>query len=324
MKAGESMSENETPTMNIGALSKATGVPVETIRTWERRYGFPESTRNSSGHRIYEMDSVQYLRLVTAILEEGYRPSQLRGHTVEQLEELLAMSRGGEEEQERGEPGEGVRWKGEGNEERSKSTKEEKWLQGWVEATTELDLDGLMANFHGDFSRLNIIDFLEMRVGPFLVEIGELWAGGEISILHEHFASETLREFLATNWRRLSDVATGRKVVMSTLPGEQHALGLHMAATIAAMAGRKIIFLGANLPLGDLVMLGRGKDVEALAVSISEFSDKQSAISALRMLRREMPAEVDLLVGGRGAPQDLDCGTKVFTSLRDLYEYFEG
>ena len=305
------MSNDETPTLNIGALSKATGVPVETIRTWERRYGFPTSSRNSSGHRIYQMDSVEYLRALTDVLKEGYRPSQLRGQSMDQLQELLATSRGDtktEEEPVEEEPCKRVRGA---------------WLEKWVKAATELDQDRLTACFHGDFSRLQVLDFLEERVGPFLVEVGELWAGGELSILHEHFASETLREFLATNWRRLSDVANGGKVVMGTLPGEQHCLGLHMAAMVAAVAGRKVVFLGANLPLGDLVMISRGEDVEALAVSISEYSDKHSSISALRMLRREMPQGVELLAGGRGVPAEVNNGTITFSSLRDLFVHFE-
>lgn len=320
------MSSDETPTLNIGALSKATGVPVETIRTWERRYGYPESSRNSSGHRIYEMESVVHLRLITEILEQGYRPSQLRGHDLEQLQSLLDTSRGdaGESSEEAPQKGKEKSKAGSNGKETDQNDGEKpRWLQEWIGATRELDQDRLVGCFHGDFTRLKVLDFLEERVGPFLVEVGELWAGGEISILHEHFASETLREFLATTWRRLSDVAKGGKVVMSTLPGEQHCLGLHMAATVVAIAGRKVVFLGANLPLGDLVMISRGEDIEALAISISEFSDHHSSISSLRMLRREMPKDVELLVGGRGAPMDEETETVTFWSLRDLYQHFE-
>jgi hypothetical protein len=39
--------------ISIGALSRATGIPVETLRTWEARYGFPIPERKRSGHRVY-------------------------------------------------------------------------------------------------------------------------------------------------------------------------------------------------------------------------------------------------------------------------------
>ena len=44
--------------LSIGTLSSATGVPVDTLRTWERRYGFPAPvTRTGGSHRRYSVDT---------------------------------------------------------------------------------------------------------------------------------------------------------------------------------------------------------------------------------------------------------------------------
>src|SRR5678815_1286064 len=48
--------------LSIGALSAATGIPAETIRSWERRYGFPAAGRKPSGHRVYDLATVLRLR----------------------------------------------------------------------------------------------------------------------------------------------------------------------------------------------------------------------------------------------------------------------
>ena len=55
---------DDTTLMSIGAIARATGVPTNTLRTWERRYGFPASQRIASGHRRYSLNTLSRLRLV--------------------------------------------------------------------------------------------------------------------------------------------------------------------------------------------------------------------------------------------------------------------
>ncbi|MEC9398125.1 MAG: MerR family transcriptional regulator, partial [Myxococcota bacterium] len=66
--------EEETATLSIGAVSQATGIPVETLRTWERRYGFPSPERSDGGHRQYNASIVEHLNLISRALEQGHRP----------------------------------------------------------------------------------------------------------------------------------------------------------------------------------------------------------------------------------------------------------
>ena len=54
----------ETPKLSIGALARATGIAVETLRTWESRYGFPAPERKPSGHRVYPVSSIARLRRI--------------------------------------------------------------------------------------------------------------------------------------------------------------------------------------------------------------------------------------------------------------------
>src|SRR5690554_5749377 len=135
------MSTEEEATLNIGALSIATGVPVETIRTWERRYGFPRSRRNEAGHRIYDLETIEHLRLITSVLAVGYRPSQLQGRTRQELEELLDLSAAdvGDEESESGDT--------DGPSPRSRQTMRslegDGWVERWLDAVSRLDRERL-------------------------------------------------------------------------------------------------------------------------------------------------------------------------------------
>src|SRR5512134_2122557 len=75
--------------LSIGALSRATGIAVETLRTWESRYGFPVPQRKPSGHRVYPVSAVTRLRRVAQALSFGHRAGQVGGASDEALFALL-------------------------------------------------------------------------------------------------------------------------------------------------------------------------------------------------------------------------------------------
>ncbi len=82
----------ESKPLSIGALSRATRIPAETLRTWERRYGFPVPERKPSGHRLYAAASVDHLRRIARLLALGHRAGDVVGLPVKQLDALLALS----------------------------------------------------------------------------------------------------------------------------------------------------------------------------------------------------------------------------------------
>lgn len=311
------MSNEEGATLNIGALSMATGVPVETIRTWERRYGFPTSQRNDAGHRIYGVDAIEHLRLITAVLAQGYRPSQLRDLTQEDLENLLERSL----PEEVARVPEAIPTAQPNKETVSRAGRP--WLDHWMTAVASLDRERLENLFRAEFTRMEAITFLEERIGPFLVELGASWATGRLSVLHEHFASECVREYLVSSWRPMSDTARGEPVVLGTLSGEQHCLGLHMVALVIALSHKRVIFLGANTPVGDLAAAAEQCGAQAIAVSISSSAHRGSTRAFLQDLTEMVPPGVEILIGGGGAPSDLE-GTLSFPTLRELHAHLEG
>ncbi|HNC97493.1 MAG TPA: MerR family transcriptional regulator [Myxococcota bacterium] len=272
--------------MGIGALSKATGVPVNTLRTWERRYGVPAPTRTEGGQRIYDTAEVHRLRMVARALEKGHRPGQIMKATVPELQALLGEVA---------------------------SLASPPPLDGFaisdttpmMEAVRRLDGDMLEAALCTELARLGMVEFLEDRAAPFLGAIGCAWQEGKILPYQEHFASEHLRDFLAAQWRRMSDVARGPVAVCAALPGERHHLGLHLVAAVLAAQDWKIIFLGGDTPVSDVEACVRQVNAQALMISVSSVASPQDSRWMLRALRTQMEPEVALVVGGAGAPGDL-------------------
>jgi len=74
--------------LTIGAVARATGIPANTLRTWERRYGFPRPARTEGGHRLFSAQTVEHLRLISRALEQGHRPRQVVGAPLEVLRRL--------------------------------------------------------------------------------------------------------------------------------------------------------------------------------------------------------------------------------------------
>lgn len=304
----------EEATLSIGALSKATGIPKETIRTWERRYGFPAPARNSAGHRRYRLSTVDRLRLVASAVESGHRPANVVGEDPDTLRAMLQRTGALDDSPDR-------RAFEESKTDAPRPPNDApRWLNDWMSAAFRLDGEGLDLHFRRAWNELGGVQFLTRRARVFLRALGDAWIDGTLQIHHEHFTSERLRDFLTSKWRPLSDRASGPKVVCATLPGEHHILGLHMAAVIMSMAGCQPLFLGADTPIADIAGAARQESCQAVLISVSAAADRAMSQRALASLRLALHPNVELVIGGSGNPThgpNFTC----FDDLDDLYTW---
>jgi MerR family transcriptional regulator, light-induced transcriptional regulator len=271
--------------LSIGALSRATGVPVETLRTWERRYGFPNPVqRIDSGHRRYPLECVERLRLVVRALALGHKPSIVLRASPGALHDLLAL--GGNQ------PPPPVR--------AAPRMTEGSFVERCLDCVKRLDGEALVHELDRAFGEVGAMEFLSGCLGPFLRALGESWSRGEIEVGHEHFASEYIREFLSRHWRPLSDRAHGPRIVCAALSGEEHVLGLHMAAMALSLAGARAIFLGANTRVEDVLLAVREQAAEAVALSAALGVDRKALERDVKALLRALPREVPVVAGGAG------------------------
>ena len=305
---------SETSRLSIGAVAEATDIPAATLRTWERRYGFPDPERTESGHRRYRPSVVHRLRLVSRALDAGHRASDVVGLSEEALTDLLSET----DRTFRVPPATGTATRelspmdfdGESNE----------WVYDWLSAAAALDDVALERQFRAAWNQLGALAFLETRAAPFLVQVGEAWARDQFSVAHEHYASEKLREFLAEQWRPMHERSSGPTVVCATAADELHALGLHLIAVVFGLADWQIVFLGADVPDDDIATATREADADAVAISFAESYDPHRAVAFLESVRETIPENALLLAGGRGSPEGID-GVQQFDSLRTLHAW---
>lgn len=276
--------------LSIGALSSATGIPVDTIRTWERRYGFPIAERKPSGHRVYALSTVPRLRRIAQAMARGHRAAEVVPASEGALEALLnalpetltepRLVRRATPAPSRGVPAE---------------------LADLLDAARVFDTERLTHAFQADWARLGPLEFLEQRAAPFLTAIGNAWAEGALDVRHEHFGSSVLGDFLRAVRLPLDGRATGPIVALATLPGELHGLGLQMSALVFALAGWRTLVLGVDTPVAEIAALAREAPIAAVAVSCVQPRGRRVA-APVRALRRQLPRRIPLIVGGAGAP----------------------
>lgn len=287
--------------LGIGALSVASGIPVNTLRTWERRYGFPAPARTAGGHRLYAPAMLEHLKLIATALQQGMRPSQVLALPVDALRGLLRDVKSVQSS-------------------RRASTAQELAVAGvehWVQAAMRLDDLALESAFQVDFARLGLIPFLEQKVTPFLMAMGNGWERGEIHPFQEHFASQRLRDFLSHVWRPLQRSAAGApSVVCAGMEGEQHELGLMMATCVVALAGWQVVYLGPNTPTLDIAAAAIQAQAAGVMVAMVRGQEEEGR-ACLTQLRAALPADAHLIAGGGGAPMAHD-GVICFHALHTL------
>lgn len=285
----------------MGAVTRRTGIGEHTLRAWERRFGFPKPRRLPSGHRRYTSDQVQQLLLINAALAQGYRAGDVVPLPKDRLEELLREC--GALEQQASAP-----------------VRADAWIEDVLEAVRRLDRPVLHAALQREAATLGVPRFLRERVAPLLQEIGDGWSRGDLDIRHEHFCSEVIEDHLRSLRQPLEASASGRPVVLASLPDEHHSLGLHIVALAVVARQRAVRVLGPHSPPGEIAAAAAALDAAAVGLSVSVFSVEPATVELISDLRRRLPERVLLWVGGAGASElaGLPRGVEVLPSLDDL------
>jgi methanogenic corrinoid protein MtbC1 len=286
--------------LTIGAVSRATGLSPDILRVWQKRYGFPVPHRKPSGHRLYAPSDVRRLRRIAEAISRGHRPAQVVPLPEGRLESLLA-------EEDLGGPSPGP---------------------GLHPVATLLELvkshrrGELTAALLAEATTMGPLDFLDTRIAPLTHEVGDAWARGEIGIHQEHFYSECAEDVLRTIRLPFERSATGPAVILATLPGEQHGLGLQMVALVTAVAGLRPHVLGRDTPVSEIADAWVLRNAEAIGISVSLSTAGASARRQLAELRDTIPMTVPIFVGGQGARRaSPPGGVAVVEDLRKVHDW---
>jgi len=255
---------------NIQQLSHEIGIGVDTLRVWERRYGFPAPQRDRRGHRCYSQNEVEELRIVKTLQDLGQRPGHLFALSPNQRRKLLRDL----------------------IEEQAPESVELKYL------ATLMPVVEIAPQLRLLLSTQGLSEFIHETVAPLLQCLGLGWTDGSISIAREHFISDLLEDILRDAIKKQS-VASEERMLFLTLSGERHRLGLLMAAALFQQQGIKCQLIQEELPLSEIPQLAEQFQADAVALSFSPHFQATQAKKDLVSLRKILDPKIKLIAGGQ-------------------------
>lgn len=281
---------------SIGVVERDTGIGRDTLRVWERRYGFPLPVRNEKGERTYSEAQLRRLQRVRRLLDQGMRPGKLLPLSDDALGRLEADLVP------------------------SPSDQMNASVMAMLDAITSADADTINTLMHRAYEQQGMDRFVLDTVVPCLSAVGEMWAGGRLQIYQEHFLSNQLIQFLNTEISRRQKTAKRPLVLLATLPGEEHTLGLLMVAALLSSRGITTVNLGGEVPMDQIVSAVEHFRADILGVTFSGAYQYSNIRSHLLELRQLIPDDIDIWTGGEGVRRlrKLPAGVTKFTSLAKL------
>jgi DNA-binding transcriptional MerR regulator/methylmalonyl-CoA mutase cobalamin-binding subunit len=294
--------------LSIGELSGMTGIGVHTLRVWEKRYGAPHSQRLPSGHRRYPKEEVPRLRAISSALESGYRASKVVTATLEELQNLMGLKPFTEPKPD----AKAIQ--------QEELTSNEILIESWAGWIHDYDDDGLLNSFHDQWGRHGALNFILTFAVPLLARVGNGWETGELDISHEHFASECLVSFLSEKWRQMNIRKSGPTVLITTLPGESYSLGIIMCAVVTSVTSSKVIYLGVDNPLEDIIAAAENFKPEIITMSISHVFDPTTAENLIFKIRSELSPTTIMTTGGSGSPKNIS-GVSFIPAFDEYYDF---
>lgn len=270
----------------IAAVERETGLGKDTLRVWERRYGFPAPSRDSSGNRLYGADQVQQLRLISRLLDCGLRPGKVVGLDQTALQALLT--------QYAPVPGANL------STTNMDSTSADPVIGGLLHAIGTHDPRALRHGLSHAQLRMGLAPFVTDLVAPLTTAVGEAWAQGRFEVFEEHLYTEVITGVLRHAIASLTPqpVPQGPKVLLTTVPQEQHSLGLLMVEALLALEGCTCVSLGTQTPLTDIAQAARAHQADVVALSFTNLHKAAMVQTSLRELRAQLPETTALWVGG--------------------------
>lgn len=274
--------------LSIAAVERETGVGKDTLRVWEKRYGFPVPLRDAAGDRIYPPEQVAQLKLIRRLLDSGLRPGKVVGLDSDALQALLAHQR----------PSPNI----------TSRTAADTPPLTWQAPEVSALLDTLAAHDpqalrHALLQaqwRMGLAPFVTEVVAPLTTAVGEAWVQGRFEIFEEHLYTEVitgvLRSAIAT--LTLPPQSSGPRVLLTTMPLEPHGLGLLMLEALLTLEGCTCISLGPQTPLGDTVQAAQAHRADVVALSFTSVQSGAVVLGYLRELRSSLADTTTLWVGG--------------------------
>jgi len=268
---------------SIAAVERDTGLAKDTLRVWERRYGFPAPRRDAQGERLYSDEDLVRLRHIRRLIDGGHRPGKVVALPMPALAEL-GTAHAARRIQTPGPSAPDLARQAE-----------------WLGLLQRQDAQGLRQAIHRLVNERGLARTVTEVIAPMTVQVGQAWLEGGLAVYEEHLYTEVVQQALR---HAIAQIAGARpahppRVLLTTLPGEVHGLGLLMAECFFALESCQTLPLGVQTPLIDIARAVEASGADVVALSFSAMQNPREARASLEQLRDRLPPQTEIWAGGQ-------------------------
>ena len=239
----------------ISDLENLSGVKAHTIRIWEQRYDILTPLRTETNIRYYDDEHLKKLLNVVSLMNAGNKISFIskldKDQIKRKIESLINVG------------GAGI--------------KEEMLINQMINAGLSYDEPVFEKAFSNSILSYGLLESYKKVLYPMIVKIGLLWSTTELMPSQEHFISNMIKQKMFAAIDSLNEVVNDSEHWLLFLPEkEQHELGLLIANYGLRSKGKKVTYLGGNVPLNNLYEIAETiKPTHYLTFSVKQNQNKR-------------------------------------------------
>ncbi|QRN82902.1 MerR family transcriptional regulator [Chloroflexota bacterium] len=268
----------------IKVVSDRSGVRAVTLRAWERRYNFLEPERLDNNYRLYSERDIQVVRWITHRLFNGlsisaavreYQAMRKQGVWPEALPTLEAPKPIQKPE--------------------FPPARYAEMLYEAFAAHDEIRVRKILNSVQIMFDlETTLFEIFQ----PCLYHIGDAWFHGEIRIATEHFASSYIEGVLMNLLQAFPIDISAPTILVGCAPEEFHEIAPLMLSVLLRREGYRVEFLGADLPIEDLVLYAEDTNADMVILSAG-FEHTAQPLFKMQEQLNTLPKKPKLGYGGR-------------------------
>lgn len=266
----------------ISDVERDIGVAKETLRVWERRYGFPQPDRDFNDERTYPLDQVERLARIKRLIDHGHRPGKLMALSDAELAELGARAIA-----------------------LAPAALADPEMEVCMTLLRRHQGVALRAHLTQAMLRRGLREFVTSLLAPLSAAVRHGWTSGTVTTFEERIFAETVQHVLRPAILAASSMEDARstrpRVLLTTVPQERSSVGLLMNEALFASAGAHCISLGPQTALADIVSAAQALHSDIVVLSFSSRMATRAIADSVTELRNRLGENVAVWAGGSGA-----------------------